>query len=88
MQQTDVVEEISAPELTHREILEVLFGLLAALFTAILSSTIVSNALPTIIADLDGSQMQYTWVVTSSLLAMTVGARGYYVVNIFLLFNF
>ncbi|MET0820291.1 MAG: hypothetical protein ABWY58_04955, partial [Aeromicrobium sp.] len=58
-------------EPSHREIMEVLFGLLAALFTAILSSTIVSNALPTIIADLDGSQTQYTWVVTASLLAMT-----------------
>ncbi|MEJ7633713.1 MDR family MFS transporter [Aeromicrobium sp.] len=58
--------------LTHREILEVLFGLLAALFTAILSSTIVSNALPTIIGDLNGSQTQYTWVITASLLAMTV----------------
>jgi EmrB/QacA subfamily drug resistance transporter len=57
---------------THREIMEVLVGLLAALFTAIISSTIVSNALPTIIADLDGSQTQYTWVVTASLLAMTV----------------
>ncbi|MGB9012860.1 MAG: MDR family MFS transporter [Aeromicrobium sp.] len=73
MQQTDLEERwVPTPELTHREILEILFGLLAALFTAILSSTIVSNALPTIIADLDGSQMQYTWVVTSSLLAMTV----------------
>ncbi|MFD7153984.1 MFS transporter [Kribbella sp. NPDC059898] len=61
-----------APELTHREILEILAGLLAALFTAVLSSTIVSNALPTIIADLEGSQTQYTWVVTASLLAMTV----------------
>ncbi len=60
------------PELTHREILEILAGLLAALFTAVLSSTIVSNALPTIIADLEGSQTQYTWVVTASLLAMTV----------------
>ncbi|MCW2769447.1 MAG: EmrB/QacA family drug resistance transporter [Aeromicrobium sp.] len=59
-------------ELSHREIMEVLLGLLAALFTAILSSTIVSNALPTIIAELDGSQIQYTWVVTASLLAMTV----------------
>ncbi|GAA0612888.1 hypothetical protein GCM10009534_54560 [Kribbella sandramycini] len=60
------------PELTHRQILEILSGLLAALFTAVLSSTIVSNALPTIIADLEGSQTQYTWVVTASLLAMTV----------------
>ncbi|HZX07184.1 MDR family MFS transporter, partial [Kribbella sp.] len=60
------------PELSHREILEILAGLLSALFTAVLSSTIVSNALPTIIADLKGSQTQYTWVVTASLLAMTV----------------
>jgi len=59
-------------ELSHRQILEILAGLLAALFTAILSSTIVSNALPTIISDLKGSQTQYTWVITSSLLAMTV----------------
>jgi EmrB/QacA subfamily drug resistance transporter len=60
------------PGLTHKEILEILVGLLAALFTAVLSSTIVSNALPTIIADLEGSQTQYTWVITASLLAMTV----------------
>jgi EmrB/QacA subfamily drug resistance transporter len=59
-------------ELSHREILEVLAGLLAALFTAIVSSTIVSNALPTIISDLEGTQRQYTWVITTSLLAMTV----------------
>ncbi|AXT85944.1 EmrB/QacA family drug resistance transporter [Aeromicrobium sp. A1-2] len=79
MQLTDTKGELSpeppvaAPvQLTHREILEILFGLLAALFTAILSSTIVSNALPTIIGDLNGSQTQYTWVVTASLLAMTV----------------
>ncbi|HET6298868.1 MAG TPA: MDR family MFS transporter [Kribbella sp.] len=62
----------AAPELTHREILEMLIGLLAALFTAMLSATIVSNALPTIIADLEGSQTQYTWVLTASLLATTV----------------
>ena len=59
-------------EPTHREIVEVLIGLLSALFVAILSTTIVSTALPTIIADLDGTQTQYTWVVTASLLAMTV----------------
>ncbi|MDE9364083.1 MDR family MFS transporter [Luteipulveratus sp. YIM 133132] len=59
-------------QMTHREILEMLAGLLTALFTAIVSSTIVSNALPTIIADLEGSQTQYTWVVTISLLTMTI----------------
>ncbi|MEE2032426.1 MDR family MFS transporter [Rhodococcus chondri] len=55
--------------LTHREILQVLLGLLAALFTALLSSTIVATALPTIIADLRGSQTQYAWVITTALLA-------------------
>ncbi len=57
---------------SHREILEVMTALLAALFTAMISTTIVSTALPTIIADLDGTQRQYTWVITVSLLAMTV----------------
>jgi EmrB/QacA subfamily drug resistance transporter len=59
-------------EMTHKEIVEVLVGLMSALFVAIVSATIVSTALPTIIADLHGTQTQYTWVVTASLLAMTV----------------
>jgi len=59
-------------ELSHRQVMEILFGLLAALFTGLISSTIVSTALPTIIGDLGGTQNQYTWVVTISLLAMTV----------------
>src|SRR6187200_1006759 len=61
-------------EMTHKEILEVLIGLMSALFVAIVSTTIVSTALPTIIADLEGTQTQYTWVVTASLLAMTVSS--------------
>lgn len=47
-------------------------GLLAALFTALISSTIVSTALPTIMSELHGTQRQYTWVITASLLAMTI----------------
>ncbi|GAA3630484.1 MDR family MFS transporter [Microlunatus ginsengisoli] len=58
--------------MTHRQILESMTGLLAALFTAMLSSTIVSVALPTIIGDLHGTQRQYTWVITAALLATTV----------------
>ena len=46
-------------------------GLLLAMFVAFLSGTIVSNALPTIITDLRGSQNQYTWVVTATLLSST-----------------
>jgi EmrB/QacA subfamily drug resistance transporter len=57
--------------MTHRQIMEALTGLLLGMFVAILSSTIVSNALPRIIGDLGGSQSAYTWVVTASLLTMT-----------------
>ncbi|WP_068273989.1 MDR family MFS transporter [Aldersonia kunmingensis] len=55
--------------MTHREILEALAGLLAALFTAMLSSTIVATALPTIIADLHSTQTAFAWVITAALLA-------------------
>jgi EmrB/QacA subfamily drug resistance transporter len=58
-------------EMSHRQIVEALVGILSALFVGLVSSTIVSNALPTIIADLHGTQRSYTWVVTASLLAMT-----------------
>jgi EmrB/QacA subfamily drug resistance transporter len=57
--------------MTHREVLEALSGLLLAMFVAMLSSTIVSNALPTIVSDLHGSQTGYTWVVVATLLTMT-----------------
>nr|WP_193608799.1 MDR family MFS transporter [Nocardioides lijunqiniae] len=57
--------------MTHREILEALSGLLLAMFVGMLSSTVVSNALPAIITDLQGSQTGYTWVVVATLLTMT-----------------
>jgi EmrB/QacA subfamily drug resistance transporter len=57
--------------MTHRQILEALSGMLLAMFVAFLSSTVVSNALPTIITDLRGTQGQYTWVITATLLAST-----------------
>ncbi|MFE3494476.1 MFS transporter [Streptomyces sp. NPDC059175] len=57
--------------MTHRQIMEALSGLLLGMFVAILSSTIVSNALPQIISDLGGGQSAYTWVVTAALLSMT-----------------
>ncbi|MEW9530407.1 MFS transporter [Microbispora sp. NPDC049125] len=58
--------------MTHREIMEALSGLLLGMFVAILSSTVVSNALPTITAALHADETTYTWVITSSLLAVTV----------------
>ncbi|WP_078651815.1 MFS transporter [Streptomyces xylophagus] len=57
--------------MTHRQIMEALSGLLLGLFAAIISSTIVTNALPTIIGSLGGGQEAYTWVVTAALLSMT-----------------
>ncbi|MFE7809009.1 MFS transporter [Streptomyces sp. NPDC057430] len=57
--------------MSHRQIMEALAGLLLGMFVAILSSTIVSNALPQIITDLGGGQSAYTWVVTAALLSMT-----------------
>jgi EmrB/QacA subfamily drug resistance transporter len=64
--------EPDRPAMSHREVLEAMSGLLLAMFVAILSSTVVSTALPRIIGDLGGSQSAYTWVVTSTLLALTV----------------
>ena len=58
-------------EMTHREVLEALSGLLLAMFVAMLSSTVVTNALPRIVTDLEGSQTGYTWVVVATLLTMT-----------------
>ncbi|MHC3471176.1 MFS transporter [Streptomyces sp. 7R007] len=57
--------------MTHRQIMEAISGLLLGMFVAILSSTIVTNALPHIISDLGGGQSAYTWVVTAALLSMT-----------------
>ena len=58
--------------MNHRQILEAMSGLLLGMFVAILSSTVVSTSLPRIISDLGGSQASYTWVVTSTLLALTI----------------
>jgi EmrB/QacA subfamily drug resistance transporter len=63
------VEE--AAPMGHRQVLESLSGLLLALFVAMISSTVVSTALPLIIGSLNGTQTQYTWVVTATLLLAT-----------------
>src|SRR4051794_36427222 len=66
-----VAVAVADAPMTKRETLEALSGLLLALFVGLLSSTIVSNALPTITSKLEGTQSQYTWVITASLLAAT-----------------
>ncbi|WP_299058237.1 MDR family MFS transporter [uncultured Nocardioides sp.] len=62
----------SPAPMTPREIITALSGLMMGMLVAILSSTVVSTSLPRIIADLGGGQSSYTWVVTATLLAMTV----------------
>lgn len=60
------------PTMSHSAILKALSGLLLGMFVAILSSTVVSTSLPRIVSDLGGRQSSYTWVVTATLLALTV----------------
>src|SRR6478672_11367091 len=69
--QTSAAPAATDTAMTHREVLEALSGLLLALFVAMLSSTVVSNALPRIVADLQGTESGYTWVVVATLLTMT-----------------
>lgn len=65
-------EGAQRPAMSHREVLEAMSGLLLGILVAILSSTVVSTSLERIISDLKGTESDYTWVVTSTLLAMTV----------------
>ncbi|WP_406046107.1 MDR family MFS transporter [Micromonospora sp. NBC_00898] len=67
-------DEVAAEQsgrMSHGEVIQALSGLMLGIFVTILASTIVSNALPRIIADLGGTQSVYTWVVTTELLSMT-----------------
>ncbi len=57
--------------LAHRDVLRALTGLMLSMFVAMLSSTVVSNALPTVLHDLDGGTSAYTWVVAATLLTTT-----------------
>src|SRR3981189_3341496 len=74
-QPTATATQTAPPEasarMTHGEVLQALSGLMVGMFVTILASTVVSNALPRIIADLHGTQSVYTWIVTTELLAMT-----------------
>ena len=51
---TAAIPAAQSGQMSHREILEAMSGLLLAMFVAMLSSTVVSNALPRIVTDLHG----------------------------------
>lgn len=65
--QRDALADI--PQMTQKEVLRALVGVLASFFAAMLAATIVSIALPTIMAELGGSQTDFAWVITAALLA-------------------
>ena len=57
------------PVMSYRETLRSIAGVLASFFAAMLASTIVSIALPTMMDSLGGSQTDFNWVLTTALLA-------------------
>jgi EmrB/QacA subfamily drug resistance transporter len=59
------------PALSHRRILVIISALMLGMFLSALDQTIVSTALPTIVADLHGAS-HLSWVVVAYLLAATV----------------
>jgi EmrB/QacA subfamily drug resistance transporter len=59
------------PDLSHRRVLLIIGALMLGLFLAALDQTIVSTALPTIVADLHGAS-HLAWIVVAYLLAATV----------------
>ena len=58
-------------ELSHRQIVTILVGLVMGMFLAALDQTIVATALPRIVSDLGGIT-QYSWVFTAYMLTSTV----------------
>lgn len=66
----------AAPDLSHRQILVIIGGLLTGMSLAGLDQTIVSTSLPTIVGDLGGLE-DISWVVTAYLLFETVATPVY-----------
>jgi len=64
------------PQLTHRQIMNILGGLMTGMLLASLDQTIVSTALPTIVGQLGGLN-HLSWVVTAYLLASTASTPLY-----------
>src|SRR5471030_3198700 len=58
-------------DLGHRRVLIIIGALMLGMFLAALDQTIVSTALPTIVADLHGAS-HLSWIVVAYLLAATV----------------
>ncbi|MBG0830935.1 MFS transporter [Planomonospora sp. ID67723] len=68
-QQAEAAAE-AAPRFTHKQVLEILVGLMLAMLTSMISTSVVGTALPTIVGSL-GGQDQLAWVASATLLTMT-----------------
>jgi EmrB/QacA subfamily drug resistance transporter len=68
---TGAAEQPPTLELSHRRVLIIIGALMLGMFLAALDQTIVSTALPTIVADLHGAS-HLAWIVVAYLLAATV----------------
>ena len=69
-------KETEKKQLTHKEIMAVLSGLMLGMLLAALDQTIVSTALKKIVEDFNGLS-HYTWVVTAYLLTSTASTPLY-----------
>jgi EmrB/QacA subfamily drug resistance transporter len=63
-------------EMTHRQILFVIFGLMAGMFLSSLDQTVVGTAIRTIADDLNGLSQQ-AWVTTAYLIVSTIATPIY-----------
>jgi EmrB/QacA subfamily drug resistance transporter len=63
-------------EMTHRQILTVIFGLMAGMFLSALDQTVVGTSIRTIADDLDGLSQQ-AWVTTAYLIVSTIATPIY-----------
>ncbi|GAB3506689.1 MFS transporter [Amycolatopsis cihanbeyliensis] len=69
-------EDSAAPNLTHRQILVILSGLMTGMFLAALDQTIVGTSIRTIADDLNGLSMQ-AWITTAYLITATISTPIY-----------
>ncbi|MGN6403238.1 MDR family MFS transporter [Sinomonas sp.] len=70
------VGSVASPVMTHRQILLVIYGLMAGMFLSSLDQTIVGTAIRTIGDDLHGLDQQ-AWVTTAYLITSTIATPIY-----------
>ncbi len=81
MSRTDVSEKIQAVKdsggvMSHRQILFVIYGLMAGMFLSALDQTVVGTSIRTIADDLNGLSQQ-AWVTTAYLIVSTIATPIY-----------